>query len=102
MRRLRSTLTVEDDAVIANMRAMRMTWDAIASAFDVHRATILQHVRLTNSALLGTSVVKVAPKKERTFADRDTNPLPAGHPISWCAISASPWPGSSRTADALH
>jgi hypothetical protein len=83
--------TPAQDETIRRMRAAGASWDAIAATFSVSRYTIIFRGRAVGALRPPKSVPPAPPVQERL-------PLPAGHPLSWRALTdgtvleGSPYP----------
>jgi hypothetical protein len=85
------------DAQLRRLRAEGATWDAIAAAMRVSRSAVIEHGRRIGARLPPPDVV---PEAVRELMDPAREPLRAGHPVSWRAITAGtllagsryPWP----------
>ena len=79
------------DATVRRMRTEGATWDAIAAALGVSRWCASERGRKIG-ALLGAA--QLSDHVGQSDPNRDA--LPAGHPTSWGAIAAGPYPMSLR------
>ncbi len=72
--------TAAQDLTIRRMRIEGATWDAIAAVLGVSRYTVIER---------GRRIGAPRPPPEFRPAPEDPNrdPLPAGHPRSWSAIT---------------
>lgn len=107
----------EVDDTIQAMRADRGSWQKIATTLRLHPATVRERgIEMGLPANLPGSTVIISggwrahweriaqadaePQSNDDgsdeFEDGDRDPLPAGSPATWGAISANPWPGVSR------
>jgi hypothetical protein len=76
--------TDEMDATILRMRRHAGTWTAIAAALKVSE----QAVKTRGHNVLGLPARKAAPPPAAKMLDHQARePLPAGHPIAWDAIT---------------
>jgi hypothetical protein len=72
--------TPAQDAKIRRLRAEGATWDAIAAALCVSRFTIIDRGRRIGARLPPPECKPPPPDPARP-------PLPAGHPLSWQALT---------------
>lgn len=91
--------TAEQDATIRQMCAEGATWQAIASALDIPRNTVIAHARGTLECSpierQAASKEEAAVQRAETRAVRAQEPLRAGHDATWKLISSEPWPRAS-------
>jgi hypothetical protein len=79
-----------EDDMIRGMRALGASWQAIASAVGVSVNTLVDRaavlgVRALPSSYAARAAARRIAELHRDATDRD--PLPAGHPITWGAIT---------------
>jgi len=85
------------DAQLHRLRAEGATWDAIAAAMRLSRSAVIEHGRRIGARRPPPDAMAAA---LRALMDPAREPLPAGHPVSWRAITAGtllagsryPWP----------
>jgi len=85
------------DIQLRRLRAEGATWDAIAAALRLSRSAVIEHGRRIGVRRPPRVVVEAA---MHDLFDPGREPLPAGHPVSWGAITAGtllagspyPWP----------
>lgn len=88
-------------ATVVAMRNARKTWQQIATATKRHPATVRDiglakglSLCLPGSHAYGGKRADWDRKRiEKARKPSAREPLPAGHPITWRAISVAPWPG---------
>jgi hypothetical protein len=78
--RVRWTAALDDD--LRAMRAVGMTWDAVAASMGLGRNTVIERGRRIGARRLRLATQRV----EAEPADRPTRP--AGHPFCWGLITA--------------
>lgn len=72
--------TAASDALLIRMRERGASWDAIGEALMLCRTSVIRRGKELN-AEKPISVVRAVPR------DMGGEPLPAGHPVSWGAIT---------------
>jgi hypothetical protein len=85
------------DNQLRRLRAEGATWDTIAAALRLSRSAVIEHGRRIGAQ---RPRPKVAMAVVRELLDPGREPLPAGHPVTWGAITAGtllagsryPWP----------
>lgn len=73
------------DAELMRLRAEGETWDEIARLFGISRNAAIERGRRLGARL----PARAAPADTGPRRDPDRPPLPAGHPITWGAITAA-------------
>ncbi len=71
------------DAELKRLRAEGETWDEIARLFGISRNAAIERGRRIGARL------PVRPAPPPAARDPERPPLPAGHPITWGAITAA-------------
>ena len=89
--------TDEIDGMLIRMRKEKQSWDEIATAAGVSRWTARARcVAIGATVPKGPSTALEPPAVKEKPIVRDMFPLPAGHPITWGAISRGvEWPYGS-------
>ncbi len=95
--------TSDLDTAITTARKEGKTFDAIADLLKVSRTAVIARAKEIGihdpkrQEVLSSESEDADPDEERPVSgmfDRPImEPLPAGHPITWGAISNEPWPG---------
>ncbi len=75
------TWNATQDAQIRRLRAEGVSWDSIAASLAVTRWSAIERGRRLD---VPRCPARVAPPRD----DRDREPLPPGHPVSWNALTA--------------
>ena len=70
------------DTILFTLRAEGRSWDAIAAVLGISRWATIERGRKLGAQKPPPSLAAAA------FADGAREPLPAGHPMSWGAITA--------------
>jgi len=87
---VRVSWTARADARLVKMHLDGLSLRAIASAFHLSRSAITSHARQIGLTLPSRPIAKrVVPLTQCSgLDDKNREPLPAGHPISWDRITA--------------
>jgi hypothetical protein len=78
--------TAAMDTQLRRLRGDGATWDAIAAALGLNRHAVIERGRRIGARLPPRS--QVAAARAAWLQDRTREPLPAGHPVSWDALTA--------------
>ena len=73
--------TESRDAILIELRAEGRSWDSISALFGISRWAAIQRGRLVGACK------PELPALRRDSTDSGREPLPAGHPVSWGAIT---------------
>ena len=73
------------DMQLHRLRNEGATWDAIAAALHLSRSAVIEHGRRIGACRPRPQMAPVVPHEP---LDPAREALPAGHPISWQAITA--------------
>jgi hypothetical protein len=79
------TWTPLADSNLMHMRAAGLPWPVVARQLQVGRSAVIEHAR--SLGVLPKSRLP-QPKAAPLVARVDRAPLPAGHPLTWGAITA--------------
>ena len=75
--------TPEMNTFILDARTQKRSWDFIAEHFGISRSAVRHHADTLRSA----AVAQSAPVDVLSGSQRGDQALPAGHPLTWSAIS---------------
>ena len=77
------TWTAQTDADLLRLRAAGVTWLAVATELHIGRNAAIERARR-----LGLPALKCIRSRPKPVVERiDRQPLPPGHPLTWCAIT---------------
>lgn len=87
--------TPEQNDTIRRMCSEGRTWREIGAAVNVpHRVVALYaRTKLGVTPFQAQKEQRVVVKNDRAASARALEPLPAGHPLTWAAITDLMWPG---------
>lgn len=87
--------TGQADRVILDMRAAGETWAAIGRVLGLSRNTIIERGRRLR-AEAPVRMPEVLTEDEEYLANKNREPLPAGHKLTWALLTDAPFPRGGR------